>query len=198
MGEDSRMADLSLIRGGRASVHSFERLVRPHYDTLFRVALRLTASRQDAEDLVQETCTRAFRHIERLERLDNPRSWLLCILRRLFIDQTRRYDRSHVAAIEDGGYEGFASADAGPAELTDSDRIRGQLEQGLRRLSSEHRMLLLLHDVEGYSIRELETIMELKGGTIKSRLHRARVKLGRWLESSGCIDVSVAARSPKS
>jgi RNA polymerase sigma-70 factor (ECF subfamily) len=55
----------------------------------------------------------------------------------------------------------------------------------LRRLGNEQRALLILHDVEGYSLNELETIMALKLGTIKSKLHRARVKLGRVLQADG-------------
>ena len=137
---------------------------------------------------MQETCARAFRRIERLEELDNPRTWLLCILRRLYIDGTRRYERRHVRSTDDAGLAEFADGGAGPAESAETAAIRGRIDAGLQRLSSEQRSLLLLHDVEGYSIAELQQIMELKSGTIKSKLHRARVRLGRYLESAGCLD----------
>jgi RNA polymerase sigma-70 factor (ECF subfamily) len=188
------MTRFSVIRGGVAPLQGFERLVRPHYDVLYRVAYRLCGSRQDAEDLVQETCMRAFRRIERAAELDNPRTWLLCILRRLFIDQTRRYDRKYVGALDDEAVGEIASEAPGPAEATESEQIAEVIELGLRRLGSEQRTLLILHDVEGYSLAELETIMELKIGTLKSKLHRARVKLGRWIQADGASIAGAPAR----
>ena len=87
---------LAVIPGGRSAAQRFETLVRPHYDVLYRTAYRLTRSIPDAEDLVQEVCVRAYPRLEVLADLDNPRGWLLCVMRRLFIDQTRRYERSRV------------------------------------------------------------------------------------------------------
>jgi RNA polymerase sigma-70 factor (ECF subfamily) len=179
------MGRLSVIRGGSEARESFDRLVRPHYPTLYRVAWRFTGTRADAEDLVQETCLRAFRHIGRAEVLENPLTWLLCILRRLFIDGTRRCERTNVSTLDDGLLGEIASATPGPAETVNSQQVARKIERGLRRLGNEQRALLILHDVEGYSLNELETIMALKLGTIKSKLHRARVKLGRVLQADG-------------
>ena len=183
MGEDSRMARLSVIRGGSGAQACFERLVRPHYAALFRVASRFTGSRADAEDLVQETCLRAYRNIARVATLENPLTWLLCVLRRLYIDRTRRYERSKVSSIDEGLLAEIASAAPDPSDAVSSEQVARRIQRGLSRLGAEQRALLILHDVEGYSLAELETIMALKLGTIKSKLHRARVKLGRMLQA---------------
>jgi len=185
MSKDSNMAKLSIVHGGTEATQRFERLVRPHYEMLYRVAYRFTGSQHDAEDLVQELCVRAYRNIESLAELDNPRTWLLCVLRRLFIDQTRRYDRSNVSSLEtapDGSLEHDAP---GPLELADSALTVRRLGKQWKKLGKEQRSLLALHDIEGYSLSELSEITGLKVGTIKSRLHRARVKLGRLLQSTG-------------
>jgi RNA polymerase sigma-70 factor (ECF subfamily) len=185
MSEDSRMARLSVIRGGSEARASFEQYVRPHYSALFRVAVRFTGSRADAEDLVQETCLRAYRHIDRVEALENPLTWLLCILRRIYIDRLRRYERTNVSSIDEGTLGEIASAAPGPAESVNSAQVAQRIERCLRKLDAEQRTLLILHDVEGYSLNELETITAVKLGTIKSKLHRARVKLGRLLQAGG-------------
>ena len=187
MGEDSRMTRLSVIQGGSEARASFEHLVRPHYAALFRVAVRFTGSRADAEDLVQETCLRAYRHIARVATLESPLTWLLCVLRRLYIDRIRRYERTNVSYIDEGVLAEMASPAPGPAEAVHSEQVAKRIERGLRKLGAEQRTLLILHDVEGYSLNELETITDLKLGTIKSKLHRARVKLGRMLQAGGDI-----------
>jgi RNA polymerase sigma-70 factor (ECF subfamily) len=185
MGEDSRMAKLSVIQGGSEARASFEQLVRPHYSVLFRVAVRFTGSRADAEDLVQETCLRAYRHIARVATLESPLTWLLCILRRLYIDRMRRYENTNVSSIDESVLAEIPSPAPGPAESVNSEQVAKRIERGLRKLGAEQRTLLILHDVEGYSLNELETITTLKLGTIKSKLHRARVKLGRMLQAGG-------------
>jgi len=192
--EDWTVTKLSLVPGTGAARRSFERLVRPHYEVLYRAAFRFTASRQDAEDLVQETCLRAWRNVARVAELDNPRTWLLCVMRRLFIDQTRRYERLNVRSLDAAFGDDVASDGPGPAESTEAELMARRVERCWRRLGREQRTLLALHDVEGYSLREIEQITGIKTGTIKSRLHRARVKLGRLMQARGDLDASAPAR----
>jgi RNA polymerase sigma factor (sigma-70 family) len=177
------MAKLSLVPGGQTEQNRFESLIEPHYATLHRVAYRFTGSLPDAEDLVQETCVRAYRHIDKLCGLEDPRGWMILVMRRLFIDQTRRYDRNNVRSIDEAPEGSTTSDRPDPAEAAESELMARRIQRGLKRLSNEHRALLVLHDMEGYSLQELEQITGVKIGTIKSRLHRARVKLGRLLQS---------------
>lgn len=165
--------------GGESEQDRFSRLIRQHYRALYSAAYRLTRSTFDAEDLVQEVCLRAYPRLAEVERLEQPRGWLIRVLYRLFVDLHRRYERKHVRAIDDN--EEFMSDDAGPAEEVDRALDRWRIENAWRRLNYEHRLLLVLHDVEGYSLAEIHSLTGLKDGTIKSRLHRARVRLGRLL-----------------
>ena len=175
------MAILTVIPGGRSAAQRFEALVRPHYAVLYRTAYRLTRSVHDAEDLVQEVCVRAYPRLDELAQLDNPRAWLTCVMQRMFIDSTRRYERSHVESLETTRQESLVSEAPGLAEQTDEAIKSRRLDQAWQRLDKDQRTLLALHDIEGYSLAELTDMTGLKEGTLKSRLHRARVKLGKLL-----------------
>jgi RNA polymerase sigma-70 factor (ECF subfamily) len=165
--------------GGMSEQERFARLIRQHYRALYGAAYRLTRSAADAEDLVQEVCLRAYPRLTEVEQLEQPRGWLLRVLYRLFVDLRRRYERNNVRAIADD--EEFVSGDAGPAEEVDRALDRLRIESAWRHLTREQRLLLVLHDVEGHSLGEIQTLTGMKEGTIKSRLHRARVRLGRLL-----------------
>jgi RNA polymerase sigma factor (sigma-70 family) len=175
---------------GESEADRFATLVREHYRALYRAAYRLTRSTTDAEDLVQEVCLRAFPRLGEIERLEQPRGWLLRVLYRLFVDTRRRYERRFVRAIDE--HEEFVSAEPGPAEEADRALDRWRVEEAWRHLNPEQRLLLALHDVEGYSLREIQSLTGFKEGTIKSRLHRARVRLGRLLQRAS-VHSTVAA-----
>jgi RNA polymerase sigma-70 factor (ECF subfamily) len=165
--------------GGESEQERFAALIQLHYQVLYRAAYRLTRSEVDAEDLVQEVCLRAYPRLDEVERLEHPRGWLLRVLYRLFVDLRRRYERKNVRAIDED--EEVVSGEPSPPEEAERALDRWRIEDAWRYLNPEQRLLLVLHDVEGYSLAEIQSLTGLKEGTIKSRLHRARVRLGRLL-----------------
>ena len=165
--------------GGESEQERFAALIQLHYQVLYRAAYRLTRSEVDAEDLVQEVCVRAYPRLVEVERLEHPRGWLLRVLYRLFVDLRRRYERKNVRAIDEN--EEFVSGEPGPPEEAERALDRWRIEDAWRHMNPEQRLLLVLHDIEGYSLAEIQSLTGLKEGTIKSRLHRARVRLGRLL-----------------
>jgi RNA polymerase sigma-70 factor (ECF subfamily) len=173
---------LTAIEGGLASAERFARLVEQHYAAMYRVAYRLTRSAHDAEDLAQEVCVRAFSRLDELERLEQPRGWLMRVLYRLFVDSVRRYERKFVGPIDDVDEGALVSELPSPLEEAERAQARAALTAAWRHLDHEQRALLALHDVEGYSLAELNELTGLKEGTLKSRLHRARIRLGKLLE----------------
>lgn len=179
--------------GGESESERFAALIRLYYDVLYRSAYRLTRSTVDAEDLVQEVCLRAYPRLGEIEKLEQPRAWLLRVMYRLFIDLRRRYERTHVRAIDED--EEFVSVEPGPAEEADRALARWRIEDAWAYLNSEQRLLLSLHDVEGYTLAEIHSLTGLKEGTIKSRLHRARVRLGRLLKrEDACTTLAAGER----
>jgi len=158
----------------------FARLIAPHLDALYRAAYRLTGNRADAEDLVQDVCVRAYANLRSLEELDQPKSWLMKIQYRLFVDGARRRGRSPLRATADDLDATCASTDPGLEELAECSLAERRIVDAWRRLGKEQRALLALH-VEGYTLAELQSITDLSADVLKARLYRARVHLGRLL-----------------
>jgi RNA polymerase sigma-70 factor (ECF subfamily) len=168
--------------GRRSLTQRFEALIEPHYETLYRTAYRLTRSVHDAEDMAQEVCIRALPRVAELEGLDYPRGWLLKVLYNLYIDSARRYERLHVVSSETVDLGARGTDEPGPPELAERSIEQQRLDRAWQFLDREQRTLLALHDVEGYTLHELMGLMGLKEGTLKSKLHRARVRLGKLLQ----------------
>jgi RNA polymerase sigma-70 factor (ECF subfamily) len=176
-------------RSGRDLPSTFETLVRPHLKSLFRVAFRFTGSREDAEDLIQELLAKLYPRREELLEIERLRPWLTRVMYRIFIDNKRRYARSPVhLAVSNGSdednpgpLEGVASEEATPEEHTEQAVTSRQLVTAVERLSEDHRNVLSLHDVEGYTLEEMQMILDCPIGTLKSRLHRARARLRELL-----------------
>jgi len=144
-----------------------------HIDALFHVARYLTGDDASAEDLVQETYSRALGAEARFARGTNLRAWLMRILRNAHIDQTRRDKRDVRAEVE---------ADELPDERDEilGELARGDVERAMLDLSEDARLVVLL-DLEGFSEAELADAMDCAPGTIKSRLSRARSALRKRL-----------------
>ncbi len=177
-------------QGERPKGPEFAEQVRPHLSDLLRLAYRFTGNRHDAEDLVQELLVRVYPRRRQLERVDNLRTWLTKILYRLYIDSWRR-QRKHPVEMWDPtdalkwqqrycefGEEG----EHNPDRLLEQMRLQHQLLEAMTGLNEDQRSLILMHDVEGYSLPELSEIVDVPLGTLKSRLFRARARLRQYLE----------------
>ena len=176
-----------------ANNQTFERLVRPHFDRLYRLAWRLTGSKAEAEDLFQELLIKVFGKLDDLVQIEEPGSWLCRVMYNLFIDEQRRFKRRRLMTVEEGqlagdGIAGFAGPGEGEPDY-DNQRIEKikRLDAALGKLSDEHRIVVLLHDTEGYKLSEIQELTGTPVGTIKSRLHRARARLREILTADGTL-----------
>jgi RNA polymerase sigma-70 factor (ECF subfamily) len=145
-----------------------------HLDDLFGFARHLTGTAADAEDLVQETYSRALAGAARFQPGTNVRAWLFRILRNCFIDQARR--RKIVLEIPDDTLDTREDVWEAPA----LERLRylaaADVERALAALPIELRLIVLL-DVLGCNEAEIADIARCAQGTVKSRLSRARARL---------------------
>ena len=165
--------------------------MRPHFDRLFRLAWRLAGNKADAEDLFQELLIRAFGKLDDLVGIDQPGPWLCRVMYNLFVDERRRFARRRLYTVEEGHLagEGLAGLPGPDDPDYDNQRIETlqRLDRALGQLSDEHRLVVLLHDTEGYKLAEIQELTGLPVGTIKSRLHRARARLRDILTADGTI-----------
>lgn len=164
----------------RSKPHRFEQQIRPHLDNLHRYASRLTGQTADAEDLVQELLLSLYRKDIDLDTLENAGTWLLKSLYHQFIDFTRKQTRNpgvpNVEILQDR-LETIPDESARAEQLVEQAALRQQIHAALAGLGPEQRALVVLHDMEGFTLAELETILGTPLGTLKSRLHRARQAL---------------------
>ena len=132
----------------------FERTVRPHFDRLYRLAWRLTGSKSEADDLFQELLIKAFAKLDDIVALEQPGPWLCRVMYNLFIDQHRRFARQRLQVVEEGQLPGGGIADLPGSNDPVADNERAEkfrhLDAALRQLSDEYRIIVLLHDTEGY------------------------------------------------
>jgi RNA polymerase sigma-70 factor (ECF subfamily) len=163
----------------------FETEARPHLDTLYSTALRLTRSPVDAEDLVQDTLVRAYRFYDRFEAGTNFKAWLLRIQMNAFVNRYRRSARErHVfdgpmAAPVGEGVMSRATMRGLTDPVGDAQRqiIAREINRAFDQLSEDARAMVLLADVEELSYKEIAEVMGCPIGTVMSRLHRARKQL---------------------
>lgn len=168
----------------RQRQEGFEGLLTPHIDHLYRLAYRFSGNQHDAEDLVQELLLKLYPRYRQLREIEQLRPWLARSLYNLFIDHTRRQGRSPTAEADDAALAQIPTNDDSPEEALNSAWRQRRLEQALAELNPDQRALIGLHDMEGYTLTELEQVLETPLGTLKSRLHRARAHLRKVMEPS--------------
>jgi RNA polymerase sigma-70 factor (ECF subfamily) len=172
-----RSSDGELVDHARdGDVHSFEQLVERHRDVVFRVAAR-TVGREDASDVSQDAFLRAFNGLGRFSGEGSFRAWLLQITHNAAVSHATRRRPEPVDPLAAEG-EGQVAAQPGSpaASLEQRDRTR-RLETKIRLLRMEHRSVLVLRDVEGFSYEEIVNATGAPMGSVKGRLHRARREL---------------------
>lgn len=160
-----------------------------HGDELYRAARRLCGDAAVAEEIVQETFVRAWRAADRFdERLGSLRSWLFGIMRNLVIDQARS---AAVRPVRAGSPGLHAAEPVFDADEIDRAIVGWQVEEALRRLTPDHRVVLVEVHLRGRPIAEVATALGVPPGTVKSRVFYALRALRVALDELGWHDEGV-------
>ncbi len=156
-------------------------------DQVYRVARHLAGSREDADDLVQETYARAFRSWRSFQPGTNLRAWLLRILTNLNIDRGRRRQRApQTQPLEANDYFLYDRLAENGDGVTDEERVVERLSQddivsALSAVPHDFRDVIVLVDIGDFSYADAAQILDIPVGTVMSRLHRGRRILKREL-----------------
>ncbi|MEX2202599.1 MAG: sigma-70 family RNA polymerase sigma factor [Actinomycetota bacterium] len=170
------MANANHDRVEGLEAERFEALVAEHAPALYRFALALSRDPHAAEDLVQETFLRAFERRKTFRAEAAPITWLHRILHNLAIDRARRSNREVlVDDVEDKWRDDAYTVDS--AVVVERAETREELEDALVRLPFIYRSAVVLHDVEGWTMKDLAKAQGIELPAAKQRLRRGRMML---------------------
>lgn len=170
-----------------AARRAFEETVLPQLDRVFGMALRLTRSRAEAEDLAQDVMVRAYRFWASFKPGTSVRSWLFTIVRNTFITRYHSSNRDRLAngalAVHHESAADDGACGPAPANMLTPEQALGRLgtreriDAALQQLPPDYRMAVTLADIEGLSYKEIAEVMECPIGTVMSRIYRGRRQL---------------------
>jgi RNA polymerase sigma-70 factor (ECF subfamily) len=173
-----------LIRQAQTGdVGSFEALVSIYQERVLTLSHYLTGNHADAQDLAQEVFVKAYLNLKNFRREADLGTWLHRITINLWSNMQRRQKLSNPISLDDpvqteaGEFTRNVAAthqDGDPQGVLDDKELSDQVQQALRQLPEEWRLVLVLREIEGYSYEEIASITKCSLGTVKSRLNRAR------------------------
>ena len=173
----------------RGEGSAWEELVRRHTRRVFGLCYRFTGNPAEAEDLSQEVFLRIYRTLPSYRPAQGAfPTWLTSVTRNLLVDHYRRTRRDRLTdSIEDAMpvLEQKQSAGRTPDRLAQAAELSVQLQRGLARLSPELREAVILRDLQGLEYNEIQGVLQVPEGTVKSRINRGRIELARILGEMG-------------
>ncbi len=172
---------------------AFSELIESNGDRVFNLCFRLLGNREEAEDLAQDVFITVFKKIDTFQGDSKLSTWIYRIASNLSKNRIRylavRHDRSKAEFDETVDASAAAAALTSPNQAKSPDahvegqQLEGIMQAAIAELEEDHRLLIVLRDIEELSYEEICEITELAEGTVKSRLHRARLALRKKMMS---------------
>jgi len=182
---DTQLVQLCLRGDGSA----WEELVRRHARRVYGLCYRFTSSRHEAEDLSQEVFLRVFKTLGSYSAVHGGfATWMTSLTRNLLIDHYRRTKRDRMTDSMDDAMpelEEKPAAGRRPDQIAQLGELSRQVQQALGKLSPELREAVILRDLQGLDYQEIQAVLQVPEGTVKSRINRGRIELARVLDQMG-------------
>jgi RNA polymerase sigma-70 factor (ECF subfamily) len=168
---------------------AYDELVRVYHAQIFHVAFRMLGDPGDAADVVQEIFLKVFRNISGFKGESTLKTWIFRIAFSEILNRLRWWKRRHRHATvsldddHDGNGNGYHVSDVRPTpeEALEHREQEIAIQGALSKLSGDHRSIVILRDIEGFSYGEIADVLGISIGTVKSRLARARADLKKTL-----------------
>jgi RNA polymerase sigma-70 factor (ECF subfamily) len=190
-----------VIRFRKTESDNGERAILENLSALYGFAMSLTRNPTDAEDLVQEACLRAIKGLTQNGIRSDPKVWLFTILRNVWINQWRRRARGPEFILlekgrADGGplQEWLSDEEERPEDHFDRNVVSGKIRLAISGLPEVFREVVVLRYFEGFSYRQIASILGCPAGTVMSRLNRARAELRAILDGKNTSLISQRKR----
>jgi RNA polymerase sigma-70 factor (ECF subfamily) len=167
---------------------AYDELVRTYHSSLFHVAYRMIGDAGDAADVVQEIFVKVFRNIGSFRGDSSLKTWIFRIGFSEILNRLRwwrRRYRSSTVSLDESVADSFpmqvADEHPSPLQALESKERDQAIQEALKKLTSDHRSILVLRDIEGFSYNEIADVLGVSTGTVKSRLARARADMKKSL-----------------
>src|SRR5580658_4503609 len=186
------MSTLTIRTNGNDTQHEFEQLFLRSQRRAYNLAYRLTGNAADAEDVTQDAYVRAWHNFDTYDANRSFEGWLFRIITNRVIDMRRRQKRVPMYSLDtpiQGDEDGqplaheFAAQQSDPQDIIINPIMDEKLQKALASLPTDYRTAILMCDVEQKSYQEIAIAMRCAIGTVRSRIHRARVMLRKQLET---------------
>lgn len=190
----SEYSDWDLVaRASDGDAAAFAELVERYHRPVVHFTQRMVGSREDAEDIAQESFVRVYRYLHRLEPQAKFSTLLFGISRNLalnFLRDTGRRGRGVTYSLTDRDNQDIPLEDESlrPDRIARLNEIEQRVEEGIMKLSPKHREVLVLRELQGLDYASIAKIVKCRKGTVKSRIARAREQLRTLLEEGGSAE----------
>lgn len=193
---NSQRNDAELVRNAQTGdLAAFETLTARHEQRVYSLARRMLRNEPDAEDVTQQTFLSALEHLDGFRGEASFSTWLLRIAAHAALKIIRKRNGLATVSLEEAteereGYEGvphpeyIADWKQSPEQLVHRNEVQRLLDEALAKLDQKHRLVFLLRDVEGLSVKETAEALELSEANVKVRLLRARLQLREQLTAA--------------
>ncbi len=181
---------LLLQKSKAGDISAFEELIEGYQKKIFNIAFRIVGNYDDANDLAQEVLIRIYRSIGNFKEQSSFSTWIYRITTNVCLDDIRKRKNKKVISldeeikVEDGEMQRqIVSNDPLPEDTAERGELRELVNGAIQSLSEEHRVVIVLRDLQGFSYEEISGILKCPEGTVKSRINRARQALKNVLQS---------------
>ncbi len=182
--------DVQLVqRCLRGDGSAWEELVRRHTRRIYNLCYRFTGNAHEAEDLTQEVFLRVYRTLGSYRAVHGGfTTWMTSVTRNLLIDHYRRTRRDRLTDSLDDAMPRIEQKESGaprPDQFAALGELSQQVQRALQKLSPDLREAVILRDLQGLEYKEIQDVLQVPEGTVKSRINRGRIELARLLEQMG-------------
>lgn len=181
----------SLLEKSKAGdITAFEQLIDGYQHKIFNIALRIVGNYDDASDLAQEVLIRVYKSISAFKEQSSFSTWIYRITTNACLDEIRKRKNRKIISldeeikVDDGEMKRqIVSDEPLPEDTAEKRELKKMVNDAISRLSEEHRMAIVLRDIQGFSYEEIARMINCPEGTVKSRISRARQSLKNVLQS---------------
>lgn len=185
-----RNEKLLVSKAKAGDVAAFEQLIEAYQKKVYNLALRMTGNQEDAADLAQEAFIRVFRSISGFKEQSSFSTWIYRITTNVCLDEIRKRKNRKVISIDedihmdDGEMKRqIVSDDPLPDKMAERAELRNIVNDAINSLPEDQKVVITLRDLNGLSYEEIAQVLGIPGGTVKSRINRARQALRNVLLS---------------